>query len=182
MEDKIAILEAKIRNAEDTAKQYQEHAGRLLRDVAKARAELERERRKAQEPPKWPALGDIYWFFYQSHQVSFSVWNDAFNDKLFLEIGNCFPTKEAAEFASERLKVLAEMKQFAFQPDWSNKIQEKWAIYYNHASTSIKFVVRHQCDIGAPVYFGTRERAEQCVTAVGEDRLLKYFFGVEEQK
>ena len=95
MEDKIAILEAKIRDAEDTAKKYQEHAGRLLRDVAKARAELERERRKAQEPPKWPTLGDKYWFFYRSGHVGFSVWGDFEDDRDLLDIGNCFPTKEA---------------------------------------------------------------------------------------
>lgn len=80
---KIAMLEARIKHEKRIAKQYQEHAGRLLHDVAIAKEELEREKKKKTEEMRdWPKNGDEYWVINEEGQVCCTKWINCAEDKL----------------------------------------------------------------------------------------------------
>ena len=99
------------------------------------------------------------------------------------EIGNCFPTKEKAEFAVERLKVIAELKRFAQEHnekeiDWHEDCA-KFFIYYSFSYNCIKcdctFTMKNQ-----NIYFTSEAIAQQAIDAIGEDRIKKYYLEVED--
>lgn len=171
---------------------------RIIEKLSEASMELEKRIRKLDgqsvEEDEWPREGEKYWTI-----MAVSVFDpDAFdkfdigncvvryeyhcNDvvcEFNAAIGNCFRTKEDAEFAVERLKVLKEMRKFAFQPDWSNTNQMKWTLYYDYSIDNIRLKMVSEVDYGVPVHFETWEIAEECVRAVGKERLVKYYFGAK---
>lgn len=123
------------------------------------------------------------WYFYVSGYgvIGSNVWINDYTDNGYYEIGNCFKTEEEAKFALEKTKVEAELCRFAeknneYEIDWKDEDQEKWFIYY-------------YCDKICPyqtystmrndIYFSSKEIAKQAVDNIGEERLKKYYFGVE---
>lgn len=131
---------------------------------------------------EWPQDGDGYYFINSVGVIADGFFYTTFNPygKNRLDIGNCFKTKEEAEFELERLKVLAEMKKFA-EPenrDWDGNI-EHWCIYYECVIDSIKFLCKMECKYDG-IYFESAEKAQECVKAVGKDRIKKYYLRIKE--
>lgn len=100
------------------------------------------------------------------------------------EIGNCFKTVDEAKFALEKLKVITELKRFAIEHnegeiDWSDSEQKKYYIYYScHINrTDIDFTTQMRENI---VYFTSQEIATQAIQEIGEERLKKYYFEVND--
>lgn len=106
-------------------------------------------------------------------------------DERTYSIGNCFRTVEEAEFALERLKVIAEMKRYIAEHDdveldWSNDTQQKCILTYDHALKLISVdsfsLVQ---EIETSLYTSSREIMKSMINEIGEDRIKKYYFGVE---
>ena len=96
-------------------------------------------------------------------------------------IGNCFRTREEAEFEVERLKVIAELNEFAEPEDvtWKDK-NKHWYIDYNHDNSIVG--VNSNSYLQCPdIYFDSYEAAEQCAKIVGEERIQKYYLRVKEE-
>lgn len=95
--------------------------------------------------------------------------------------GNCFKTKEEAEFEAERLKVISELKRFAEEHndpiDWEDTLQNKWFIGAYTAKNTIgcSFVSSFKSN---DIYFSSREIAQQAISEIGEERIKKYYLGV----
>ena len=69
-----------------------------------------------QKSGRWkPEVGEIYFYISSHGTIERYTWKDSTFDNNRYEIGNCFPTEEATEFEIERLKVIAEMQEFAFE-------------------------------------------------------------------
>lgn len=64
--------------------------------------------------------------------------------------------------------------------DWKNSEQEKWVISYDN---QVKWLVCRDrytlSDIGQ-IYFSSFEIAREAVKAIGEDRIKKYLFNINE--
>lgn len=100
-------------------------------------------------------------------------------------IGNCFKTKEEAEFALERQKVITELKRFTLEHnegeiDWSNGNQYKYYLYFNHYENRIcisacTYYTYTQC-----IYFTSSEIAQAAIKEISEERIKKYYFEVKE--
>lgn len=110
--------------------------------------------------------------------------NDNTDERTFT-IGNCFKTKEEAEFALEKQKVFTELKRFALEnneceSDWSNEYH-KYYLYYNHQLDKIH-VARNSFAQPAIIYFCQEKIAKKAVETIGEDRLKKYYFEVNENE
>ena len=125
-------------------------------------------------------------YFYVSGRgvINICRWINDTTDNGCYEIGNCFKTKEEADFALEKLKVEAELRRFAeenneYKIDWKNRNQNKWFIYYNYVMKNIGVVydtvLRTHC-----IYFSSKEIAEQAIDYIGEERLKKYYLGIED--
>ena len=104
--------------------------------------------------------GDVYYFLTSYGYVMKTVWvnTDADNEKL--SIGNAFLTEEDAEFARERLKVIAELKKCAREfsdEEWMNQSIEKYYIVFDYKAYAIK--IDYVCySKDRDIYFGSGKK------------------------
>lgn len=143
-------------------------------------------------PPKKKVLylkpynGDMYFYIDGSYSVVQSIWSsgDVFCEKRY-KVGNYFYSKDTATFAAEKMKVTAELQCFANeyndQIDW-NKETQKYEIicHHNSGTDNIQVYYTYQHQTGN-IYFSSEEIAEAAIKEIGEDRILKYYFGVKEK-
>ena len=113
------------------------------------------------------------------------IWVDDDIDDFNYSIGNCFKTKEEAEFALKRLKVITEMRRYIVEHDdveldWSNSTQEKCILIYNYPLKLISVDSFNLIQgIETSLYASSREIMKNMIKEIGEDRIKKYYFGVE---
>lgn len=101
-------------------------------------------------------------------------------------IGNFFKTKIEAEHILEKLKVIHELQKFAYENnegeiDWKNFNQCKYYLVYDTKDEDLYVDYSIQCE-SEPfnIYFTSSKIAKKAIEAVGEDRIKKYYFNVEE--
>lgn len=104
-------------------------------------------------------------------------------------IGNCFKTKEEAEHILEKLKVIHELQKFAYENnegeiDWNNKDQRKYYLILTctggknrYMDATYTFELR---SVPFNVYFTSEKLAKKAIETIGEERLKKYYFNVED--
>lgn len=125
-----------------------------------------------------------YFYVNECGGIMNSKWYDDSIDADRYEIGNCFKTKEEAEFTLEKAKVETELRRFAeenneYEIDWTDEDQEKWAMCYSYYYGNVYFI--DACSYKRnDIYFTSKEIGEQAVNFIGEERLKKYYFGVED--
>ena len=126
--------------------------------------------------------GDVYYFLTSYGYVMKTVWVNADADNEKLSIGNAFLTEEDAEFAREHLKVITELKKYAKEfsdEEWSNPTIPKYVIYLS--SQDYRMDITSHYSVRYPfLYFESKEKAQEAIDAVGEERIKKYYFGVKE--
>lgn len=79
-------------------------------------------------------------------------------------------TKAEAEFAAERLKVLTEMRE------WVGNWNDEFSLRYDENSGIETYLHLFPCKTYGEMRFATKEDAINCIEAVGEERLKKYYF------
>ncbi|MBO5969856.1 MAG: hypothetical protein J6S14_15320 [Clostridia bacterium] len=133
-----------------------------------------------------PQRSAVYFYLNPSGSVSWDGWTDHHVDHDRYASGNCFRTKEEAEFAAEQLKVVIELKRFAEEHntapiDWNNASQYKYTIRYNHKYNAL--IVEDWMSVQSPgVYFTSKTAAWDAIQTIGEARLKKYYFGSYEEQ
>lgn len=129
----------------------------------------------AKEEREFPQDGDEYWFIDSTGDVVNSNWESLSFEIDRLEFGHIFKTKEQAEFTVEKLKVEAELRKFSRPFLWGT---ENTAILFD--GYDFKFDTRLGYVFQGVIYFESRAKAQQAIQAVGEERIKKYIFGVED--
>ena len=101
---------------------------------------------------------------------------DATYDEYVREVGNAFLTREEAEFELERRKVEAIIRKYSrpFKNGECNYI-----VVYDTEDNMTFIRVAQFHYLGGPV-FASEEIAQKVIDEIGEDRLIKYWFGVTE--
>lgn len=130
-----------------------------------------------------PKLGENYWYINERYDVYCVRNNGTTFDKKSLRHGNCFKTKEEAEFVSEKKRVKEELELYAKyhndKIDWKDRDQVKAQLYYNYDSNNIciehSFVLREE----SATYFSSERIAKNAIKEIGEDRIKKYLFDVK---
>lgn len=134
-----------------------------------------------------PEENETYYYLYSYGKIEEDTWDNADEDRIRYAIGNCFKTRGEAEFATEKLKVITELKRFALEHnekeiDWSNDDeQKKYCLYFNHERNRIminNFYVSQF--LSEQIYFTSDTIAQQAIKEIGEERLEKYYFEVKE--
>lgn len=164
-------ISKEIKECEEKLKAEQERLAKLREELSKP--EYGGKRWKPKRLERYYCIGingDIWTFHFDSvHDSGAYAW------------GNCFKTKEEAEFELERRKVIAELSDFAEGDEavWGDGGRRHWKIYYSFSEKKIcygcYFVMK-----AAALYFSSAEAAETAVKVVGEDRVKKYYLGVKE--
>lgn len=122
--------------------------------------------------------GDTYYCIFSDGDIVDHCWKDLLIHKDRLSIGNAFKTEEEAEFVAEKLKVLHELETLgrpfkycrdncyiAFDADDGD------IIFFHNNNYQSKY-----CNC----YFDSEDEAREAVKKIGEDRIKRYLFGVEE--
>ena len=141
----------------------------LSEEIERLKAEKEKEVWK-------PKNGDKYWLISHNGYVVQVRWmGDEAEDDIYA-IGNVFRTQEEAEFRAEQLKVEAELRRFArpFDEDERN-----WAIIFDVDEKKITTDSERSYQ-SCNIHFASEEIARKAIDTVGEDRIKKYYFGVED--
>lgn len=127
----------------------------------------------------FPQFGDEYFIICSNGDVDSSTYEEDSYDTNRMSIGNFFRTREEAEFAVERLKVLDEMRKFAEPSDtkWNGNTRHYY-ICYDIEDKRLR-VDNHTLMWGGEICFESDKRANDCIEAVGEDRIKKFYIGVE---
>lgn len=130
------------------------------------------------EEQEFPQDGDEYWY------IDSEGWIDGPCEYLSgddwdverLLIGNVFKTKAEAEFAVEKLKVEAELREFG-KPFESGDVN--YCILGDLEGGRVAVMCRAYLPTQGTIYFESAEKAQQAIEEIGEDRIKKYIFGVE---
>ena len=159
-----------------TSKEYEQRLEALERVIAALKREVVED--GAEKPPhQRPKLNDGEKYYYNEHDgMTFGYfWNSTDCDFGRLAIGNVFLTEEAAKYAAEYYKVLAEMRE------WAGKWNDPWIIIYDSFKVEAIPVYGKDVTFGE-LRFASEKDAENCIKAVGKDRLIKYYFGVRDHE
>ena len=125
--------------------------------------------------PRWkPELGDTYSTTYCAGFAAECHWIDDGLDKDFFSLGCVFRTKAEAESDAERLKVLAEMRE------WAGNYNDAFMLTCDTYRNKVFYVPAGDTWVHGEMRFATEEDADNCIKAVGEERLKKYYFMIPE--
>lgn len=157
----------------------------MMDKIAKMENEIKnlKEKLNKQEEPKrrWkPNLGDIYYFISNAGSIICTHWDDCASDRGRYAIGNVFKTEEEAEFGREQLRILAELEEYADDDKEWDSIINHWCIDYNTEKRCVAAYYLWSRDIPFNIYFSSKEQVQKAIDAIGEERLKKYYFCVEE--
>ena len=100
-------------------------------------------------------------------------------------LGNYFKTKEEAEFTREKQLVYQQLSDYALEHnteeiDWDKHNQSKWYIRYDIKSKKMLYYWTVSLLSINQVYFTSEKIARDAVEEIGEDKIKKYLFGVNE--
>ena len=131
----------------------------------------------AKEEEEFPYCDEDYWFVDSDTEVIERVWYGDDYDRGRASVGNVFKTKEQAEFTVEKLKVESELRKFSrpFEPTVDN-----YYIVFNTKTGYLGAGSRGYITSQGVIYFESEEKVQQAIYSVGEERIKKYIFGVEE--
>lgn len=100
------------------------------------------------------------------------------SDKDARDMGNAFLTIEEAIFERERRKVEAILNKYS-RP--FTKYKRNYYIYYDYGMDEVAIDIYRTVTDGIP-YFESEEVAQKVIDEIGENRLIKYWFGVKDDE
>lgn len=159
-------------------KEYEQRLEALEREIAALKREnVEDGSERPPHPKPEPKQGQIYYSIENNGKAYSRTWTDTEWDSERLALCNVFRTRDAAEYAAEYYKVLAEMRE------WAGHNYDGAYIYYHKPSDEIMIDWDgDSTNCHGDIRFKCVDDAENCIKAVGEDRLIKYYFGVRDHE
>lgn len=132
---------------------------------------------QVEQEKEFPQVEDDYWYVNGDAETMLAVWYGDDYDKGRLSIDNVFKTRNQVDFVAEKLKVEAELRKFS-RPfaDGEENNHIKYSPSFDELSVLTSFSYQDQ----GVFYFESEEKAQQAISTVGEDRIKKYIFGVED--
>ena len=133
----------KLEELKELKEEYKRRFKYLTIELENKIAELEKseqptEKAEQQTSRRWKPENEEGYYYLTSNGDIF--WDNYSCDKSRYAIGNCFKTKEEAEFMVEKLKVLAEMREYADdEQEWDGD-NKHWYIYYNYHFLKIQLL------------------------------------------
>lgn len=124
--------------------------------------------------------GDICYYF-ENDICAEAQWGGLFLSTR-RSMGLLTLTKEEANFKIECMKVYEEVKRFAkdfTDEEWANRNISKWCIMFSYSLNKVIISNSVTCKSNQ-LFFESKEKAEEAITAVGEERVKKYYLGVEQ--
>lgn len=141
-----------------------------------------------EEEKKWwkPEKRTQYYVIHGDGDVERICYTNNPSDNRAIFMGNCFRTEEEAKFTIEKLKVIHELEKFAYESnteeiDWKNFNQCKYYLVYDTEDEELYVDYTAYSKRGPfNIYFTSSKIAKRAIEEIGEDRIKKYYFNVEE--
>ena len=126
-----------------------------------------------------PQDGETYYYMWGTGKGDCGVFDSTKEkDLMRMAVGNYFKTEEERDAAIEYLKVVTELKAFAFDNNdtinWDDHKEKKYKLCYNRETDCVDTTWSKR-KITDGIYFSSHEVAMAAVAAVGEDRIKKYY-------
>ena len=136
---------------------------------------------EAQQEDEFPKVGEYYFHIGDTGDIYRTEYAPPYNDDDYEcreSIGNIFKNRDEACFAVEKLKVEEELRKFSrpFKHGAKNH-----TINYNHETemvVNVNATATYQ-ETGS-FYFDSYEEVVEAIESIGEERIKKYIFGVED--
>lgn len=122
--------------------------------------------------------GDEYWHISTINNNNYATWNGNAWDLAIREYGNAFLTQEEAQFEQERRKCEAIMLKYGRRT--FKYEDENYLLRLAYDNKKVFVEVWRTCQCQGSIYFDTEELAQKAIDEIGEERLKKYVFRVEE--
>lgn len=89
----------------------------------------------------FPKIGERYWYNTGAFCGVVEYEGDV-NDRMSVNEGNCYRTREEAELAVCKQKAIVacwkwQQENAPFEPDWENNNQKKWFVYYDYENQKL---------------------------------------------
>ena len=149
----------------------------LLNRIEELEKELLELKEQVKGQQEFPQSGERYWYNNGGGMVNSCFWKSEQFDLNRYRIGNMFKTEKEAEFAVEKLKVEEELRKFS-RPFEYGKFNHY--LFLDIDGDSFRTDVTSYCPPQGAIYFESEEKVQQAIKSVGEDRIKKYIFGVED--
>lgn len=123
-----------------------------------------------------PEHGDRYWFIGTNGVIDTYMLRGDDIDRWIMKYNKVFATKEECE---KYRNFIDTLDKYTFEPDWNNRDQDKWCLYYDHYDNKIH---TGRCSYVqyAFSYFASEEKAEAFIAEVGGDAVKCFMFDVWE--
>lgn len=164
-------------NKEQLEKQielYKKNIADQQESLETLRAELEKLKQSKTGRCK-PNEGEKYFYISNIGFVYEGEWTNHPMDQHRFAFGNCFRTEEETEFEVERFKVIAELSEYASEFVVGG---DNWSFYWDYDSEEIQYAWSATGKY-LKLYFPSKLIAHKAIQTVGEDRVKKYYLGVE---
>lgn len=135
-----------------------------------------------------PKKDEKYYIICGDGSIDYTNYDGDDADIRLMAIGNCFQTEKQADFMVEKLKVIHELEKFAYENnteeiDWNDTNQAKYCLVEvcgdqgkNYIKICSTFMLK---ELPFNIYFISEEIGRKAIETIGEERILKYYFGVD---
>lgn len=130
-------------------------------------------------------VNDSYYSISNCGGVLLNIeYNCDYNEQSY-KIGNYFKTKDEAAFVKEKQYIYQQLKDYALEHNteeivWNSYNQSKWSIVYDNYRKELKCLWSVSTQDINQIYFTSEKIAENAIKVIGENKIKKYLFGVEE--
>ncbi len=160
-----------------TSKEYEQRLEALEREIAALKRENVEDGATPKPPhPRWkPVFNETYYLISRDASILSFNWDCGSIDTGLFAAANVYKSEDDAKFAAERWKVLAEIRE------WAGTWDDLWKLSCDGYRVQVVRDLLKDITYGE-MRFATREDAENCIKAVGEDRLKTYYFRIRNNK
>lgn len=147
--------------------------------------ETDKEEQKKKETKNYwkPITSEKYFFTYSNGDVDSVIWTENKADKGRYGLRNVFRTKEEAEFEVERRKIMTELQNYA--DEHNGEIAHPSDAFWLGFDEDNMLIIVEDDSIFPPVgtvLFSDADTAYNAIEDIGEDRIIKYMFGIDPDK
>lgn len=122
--------------------------------------------------------GDKYYCLDNAGNINYITWHENAYNLFQRENGNAFLTYDEAKFELERRKCEAIMLKYGRRT--FKYEQNNYLIRFNNSDEKVEVGFWSVYQFQGSIYFDTKELAQKAIDEIGEERLKKYVFRVEE--
>ena len=131
-----------------------------------------------------PTLGERFYVISTCGTLDCRTWQDDVPCTNLFEIGNVFPTLDAAEEEVTRRKMIAKWKRLSIESgedenQWDNT-NKHWSVCYNYRNNELDSGTNLHSYKYEETYFPTEDSLLVAIKELGEDNVKRYILGVRD--